>query len=55
MMTNPVKMLCRNLKMVMNIVMTMMKVIIAMKMQMMMMKTISVFVNCVIIVLLRGD
>ena len=57
MMTSPVKLLCRKI-IVMNILMTMMKVAIAMIMQVMMMKTNNVFyhvVNYVFITLLRGD
>ena len=49
----PVKMLCRNMIM-MNILMTMMKVTIAMIVQVMMMKTINV-VNYVFITLSMGD
>ena len=53
MMTSPVKMLCRKM-IVMNILLTMMKVTIAMIVQVMMMKTINV-VNYVFITLLMGD
>ena len=53
MMTSPVKILCRKM-IVMNILMTMMKVTIAMIVQVMMMKTINV-VNYVFITLLMGD
>ena len=53
MMMSPVKMLCRKM-IVMNILMTMMKVTVAMIEQVMMMKTINV-VNYVFITLLRGD